>query len=372
MQFNTDCRYWRGDKPCKENRLCEGCGAYTKLGLKILLIKVGARGDVMRTTPLVAGLKKKYPESHLTWLTAPESEELLRDLPGLDELRVFKIENLMEILARCFDLVICLDKEPGITGLAERVKAGRKQGWGMAPNGTGTPRAFNPEAEYSLALGVYDELKFQQNQKTYLQIIFEALGLEYAGEPYVFQLTAEDRKSCQVFFRRSGIEKEKNILGLFTGCGRAWPRKRWTEEWFARLAERARQELNAEVLLLGGPKEREINERIQRLAGVPLLDTRGEHTLREFAGFLEVCRPIVTGDTLALHMALALQRPTLALFGPTSGREIEMFRRGEKIVSQMPCSPCYRPECDKSPDCMQNITLDEVWPALIRLWNSPA
>ncbi len=82
MQFNTDCQYWRGDKPCKENRLCEGCEAYEKLGLRILLIKVGARGDVLRTTPLVAGLKRKYPQAHLTWLTAPESEELLRDLPG--------------------------------------------------------------------------------------------------------------------------------------------------------------------------------------------------------------------------------------------------------------------------------------------------
>lgn len=372
MRFNTNCRFWRGDKPCPENRPCEGCQAFQPLGPRILLIKLGARGDVLRTTPLVAGLRKKYPDAHITWITSPEAATLLHGLPGLDGLRAWNSHSLVELQARQFEQVICLDKEPWATGLAELVSAPRKTGWGLAPDGTGTTRALNPEAEYSLALGVDDDLKFRQNQKTYPEIIFEAIGLKYAGEPFQFILHEGDREAARKFFQAHGVSADQPILGLFTGCGPAFERKRWTEEGFARLARRAQKELGARVLLLGGAPEQVINDRIQALAGVKLLDTRGEHTLREFGGFLEACRAVVTGDTLALHMAVAQKRPVVSLFGPTCSQEIELFGLGEKITTKLACSPCYRRSCDLHPSCMESISPDEVWEALLRVWGPPA
>jgi len=368
VRFNTNCRFWRGDKPCLQNQLCDGCKTYERLGPKILIIKLGARGDVLRTTPLIAGLRKKYPQAHITWITAPEAVEILAGISGLDRLLALDYKSLIEVQVRQFDVVICLDKEPWATGLAEMVKAPDKFGWGMAFDGTGTPRAFNPEAEYSLALGVYDELKFRQNQKSYMQIIFEAVGLTYAGEPYQFILTDADREKSRKFFHDHRISSLTPILGMFTGCGPAFQRKRWTEEGFAALARRAQQEFQAEILLLSGPEETEINERIRTLAGIKLLDTKGQHTFREFGGFIEACRAIITGDTIALHMALALKKPTLCLFGPTCHQEIELFGLGEKIVSPLDCSPCYRMTCDKNPTCMESISVETVWQALQRIW----
>ncbi len=372
MIFKTDCRHWRGDKPCLENRLCDGCTSYAALQEKILVIKLGARGDVLRTTPLVAGLRKVYPQAHITWLTHADALELLHGLPGVQRLLPYGTESLVELTARSFDLVICLDKEAKATGLAQLVRAPRKLGWGLAPGGTGTPCVFNPEAEYSLALGVSDSLKFRHNTKTYLEMIFEAVGLRYAGEPYVFALDNADRLRRETFFKTHKVSRtaQGKLLGLMTGCGPAYERKRWTESHLATFARRARKELGATVILLGGPEERAINARIRRLARVPLLDTRGEQSLRELGGFLEACRVVVTGDTLALHLALALKRPTLSFFGPTCPQEIDMFGCGEKLVTSKDCAPCYKQSCTSTPSCMEAITPDMAWEPLMRLWKA--
>lgn len=372
MQFKTDCQFWQGDKPCAQNRFCDDCEAYAKLGPRILLIKLGARGDVLRTTPLLAGLKKKYAKAHITWLTAPESVELLQDISGLDRLLAWELKSLVEIQARTFDIVICLDKDPHAIGLANLVQAEQKLGWNLAADGVGTPHIFNPEAAYSLALGVSDDLKFKKNQKTYMQIIFEAVGLEYAQEPYQLELGGQDLACFKKFIQEQNQAAQRPILGLVTGCGPAFQRKRWTESGFAEIAKRAKKELQAEVVLLGGPDEIAVNESICSLAGERLLDTSGEHTLREFAGFIQACRVVITGDTLALHMALALKRPTIALFGPTCAQEIEMFGLGEKVVAELSCVPCYRQTCDKSPTCMESISPDTVWSVLQQLWRAPA
>jgi heptosyltransferase-2 len=78
---------------------------------------------------------------------------------------------------------------------------------------------------------------------------------------------------------------------------------------------------------------------------------------------------VITGDTLAMHMALALNCRTIVLFGPTSATEIEMYGLGEKIVPKMECLSCYKPKCDFVPNCMDLITTDMVEAAIERQWS---
>ena len=74
----------------------------------------------------------------------------------------------------------------------------------------------------------------------------------------------------------------------------------------------------------------------------------------------------VTGDTLAMHLALALEKRTVVLFGPTSAAEIELYGLGEKVVPDMTCLSCYKNSCDFVPNCMDLITTDMVESALLR------
>ncbi len=95
-----------------------------------------------------------------------------------------------------------------------------------------------------------------------------------------------------------------------------------------------------------------------------LIDTGCHNTLREFGALLDLCDILVTGDTLALHIGVALKKKVIALFGPTSYEEIDLYDRGNKVYADIDCLCCYRPTCDISPSCMEMITPQQVFGAV--------
>jgi heptosyltransferase-2 len=99
---------------------------------------------------------------------------------------------------------------------------------------------------------------------------------------------------------------------------------------------------------------------------VPLIDSGCDNPVRHFAAIIAACGLIVAGDTLAMHLSLALARRTIVLFGPTSAAEIEMYGLGEKVLPQMGCLACYKNACDFVPNCMDLITTDMVEAAVGR------
>ena len=88
--------------------------------------------------------------------------------------------------------------------------------------------------------------------------------------------------------------------------------------------------------------------------------------MRHFAALLSHCDLAVTGDTLAMHLSLALGKRTVVLFGPTSAAEIEVYGLGEKVVPKMECLSCYKTSCDFVPNCMDLISSDVVTSAVVR------
>jgi ADP-heptose:LPS heptosyltransferase len=367
--YHFDCRHFRGDKPCGVAERCEGCGSYDPVVRRILIIKLAARGDVLRTTPLLRAFRREVPASHITWVVDEASFELLRGNPLIDRLLVFRWEDLLPLMVERFDLVLSLDKEPRATALAMRVEAPDKRGFGLGPEGAVRP--LSPESQYAFDLGLDDRLKFFENTKTYQEIVFEMAGLRYEGERYVYEASAEERGEAARALAAAGLGAAERAIGLNTGGGRAFAQKGWTVGGFARLAERIEEKLARRVVLLGGDDEREKNAaiaRASRAAGI----VPGTLPVRVFAALLGRLDAVVTGDTLGLHLALAMERPVVALFGSTTPREIELYGLGEKIVPHVECAPCYLRECPMTSTCMESIGVDEVFGALERIVRAPA
>jgi ADP-heptose:LPS heptosyltransferase len=145
----------------------------------------------------------------------------------------------------------------------------------------------------------------------------------------------------------------------------------WPPEQFAALVPANRQASDGwRIALLGGPDERLVMADIK--AQCPnAVDTGCDHSELEFAALVARCQAIVTGDTMALHVALAMDVPTIALFGPTCPQEIDLFGRGEHIVTGLSCGPCYRRSCDITPSCMDDIDVARVHTAVLR-WAAAA
>ncbi|MFO0838212.1 MAG: glycosyltransferase family 9 protein [Phycisphaerae bacterium] len=365
LRLRLDCRHYRGDRPCAAGipRACpDECGEYAAKGARILIIKLGALGDVIRTAALLPGLKEIWARSEITWVTLPSGVRMLANHPLIDRLLTFDAETILRLECERFDIAICLDKEPGPAALITRVAAASKMGIGLSEHGTVFP--LNPECAAYFELGLDNQRKFHVSRKSYPQLIYEALGLRYAGQRYELYPSAHERQFAETYLRQIGVTR-RPLIGLNTGAGRAFANKNWPPEKFAQLARRLMRESHAYVALLGGPAEREINAALaRRVSG--LIDCGCDHSEPRFAALLEHFTAVVTGDTMALHAAIAMGTPVVALFGPTCEQEIDLFGRGEKIVTGLSCAPCYRRACDLSPNCMDDIDIDAVCGAVMR------
>ncbi len=364
LPLKPDCRFFRGDKPCPSGRRCDPCAEYRPIPERVLIIKCRAQGDVLRTTALLPALKRARPESFVAWVSDAENLPLLEGNPLVDRLYSFDFESSLSLLAQEFDLLISLDKEPGPAALAAGVHADRKLGFGM--NDYGNLTIFNPAADYAFRLGVDDDLKFFRNKKTYQEIIHEAAELDYARDEYAFVLPDGAGGKADRFFRRHRIPGTRTAIGLNTGAGAKFATKQWPLESCVRLARLLTRRLGASVFLLGGPREREFNRAVARRVRSRVYDTGADNTLPEFAGFLDRMDAVVSSDSLGMHLAIALKKKVVALFGPTCPQEIDLYGRGVKLFAGVDCAPCYRPAC---PDvrCLKAITPEGVFEELRKL-----
>jgi ADP-heptose:LPS heptosyltransferase len=367
-EIARDCRFFLGDRPCvwhkSEGVVCR-CQYYERVGERILIIKLDASGDVLRTTCLLPVMARKWPDAALTWITRRESVPLLEKNPYLTEIVPYGPDAVVHVASRVFDRVINLDAGKIPSGLATMARAKVKTGFFLHEDGH--VQASSPEAEKWLNLGVFDDLK-KANTRTYQETMCGILGLPTAGLAYVLDIDDEERGEARRHLSGLGLDLSHPILGIHTGGGQRWALKQWTEKGFVELIDliTEKAENGVQVLLLGGSSEKDRNARIASAVKKPVFDGGCDNPLRHFAGLIGHCRVLVSGDSLAMHVALAMGRRVVVLFGPTSSSEIDLFGQGEKIVPDLDCLVCYRVSCDIKPNCMESITAPTVFEAVSR------
>ncbi|MEI8138708.1 MAG: glycosyltransferase family 9 protein [bacterium] len=361
MMLKVDCRHFPGSRPCRFNKesgqTCPDCPHYQTKGKRILITKLDALGDVLRTTALLPGLKEKYPDSYIVWITKAGAADLFKNNPYVNELWIAETDALARLQTEEFDLVINPDADKWTAALATTAKA--KIRLGMILDRNGDLCAANPEAVEWMEMGAFDHLK-KANRKTYQQIIYELSCLTYRQQKPVLPLTDAERTWGQAFLHEQGRNISRKLIGLNLGGGGRWKNKRWTEAHISTFSQMVVDRPDLQLLLIGGPWERDLIARLHaRLAGRALF-SGPDRTLRELASLVAACNTLVTGDSLALHIATALGTRVIALFGPTSGAEIELYGNGKSLTASLECGCCYLPSCTNKPDCMELILPDLV------------
>jgi len=366
-----DCKYFLGDRPCVWHKtsgvLCT-CDHYQTVKQRLLLVKLDAMGDVLRTTALLPALADAHPGLAITWITRKESRPLLERNPYIAEVFEYGPDALLQLQTRTFDRVINLDAGKTSAALASMANANQKDGFVL--DARGFVQATNPAARKWLEMGVFDDLK-RLGTRTYQEIMLEIIGCSGAAHRYVLELTEEEWARGRAHLERLGVDLSRPVIGLNTGAGQRWQLKQWREEGYLELVERLAKRHRVQFVLLGGPEERERHQRLVAGSQVPLIDTGCDNSVRHFAAIVGTCSLVVAGDTLAMHLALALKRRAVILFGPTSSAEIEMYGLGEKVIPQMDCLVCYKPTCDFVPNCMDLISTNMVEAAVERQLAAP-
>lgn len=364
MILKPDCKHFPGDRPCIFNKrdglMCDNCPNYSPVKFKILIIKLDAVGDVLRTTVILPAIKRKYPDSHVTWLTKKPAADIFKNLPAVDRVLLFEDVNTTAVLSvEKFDLCLHPDASPASAPLFMLANAAEKKGFGLNDKGKVMP--INKEAVEWFEMGAFDQLK-KKNIKTYQQIIHEILVLDYKKDEIQINLSNDEIDFKNEFSQKHNLGKYDFVLGLNTGAGSRWQFKQWRLDGYVELIGKIKKNYNAAVLLYGGPQEVERN--LMLSSRFPdIIDTGTNNTLRKFFALVDLSDIMITGDTMALHAAAALKKQVLCLFGPTSFTEIEDYGRITKIYPEMDCLVCYKMRCDFKPNCMELITVDMVYNA---------
>ena len=321
--------------------------------MKLCIIKLGAMGDVIRTTPVLQVLKQKHQEAEITWITAPECKEILENNPNIKQILTIPVEQEISD----FDILYNFDIEQQATNLALKIKATKKLGF---YNNEGFPACFNLGAEYYLNTVFDDELK-KSNTKTYQQMMFDLAELKYNQEKCQLFLTEKDNQYAQEFVNQNNINTQ-NLIGIHIGSSPRWPSKAWHLEKVKQFIIKAKQQGN-NILLFGGPNEKKkLPKLIEELKqqNITVYQNNPDNTFKQFASLVNLCNHIISGDTLALHTALALNKSTTALFFCNSPYEIEGYGTLSKLIS--PLLPQFFPEKSDQYDesLVSSISVEQV------------
>lgn len=364
MTYRPDCIHFRGHVPCrphKERGLhCDGCPEYRQRQGRILLIKLGAAGDVIRTTPLLEPLRRQYPDHSITWVT--DFPELVPAI--VDDVVDFHSADRVWVEEAAWDLAINLDKDRQACALARRVRADRLIGFTLDQGGIcrpvteGVSPAMAAAAEAKFATGIFDDVN-QACTLSYPQEIFAICGYEFTGQPYVL-----DRPAPAPHF---DLPEGAPVVGLNTGAGGRWPSRLWPEACWRQLAEDLLG-AGCTVVLLGGPQEDEKNTRLARKTGACY---PGHFDLKTFIGLMDRCDLVVTAVTMAMHIALGLGKKLVLFNNIFNPAEFELYGQGVILQPEQECTCFFQPRCTSENFCLETLRPAEVLAAAKQLLGRP-
>jgi heptosyltransferase-2 len=358
--LSPDCRLYRGSSPCephkRDGRSCERCDLYDPIGDHVLIVKLGAMGDVLRTTALLPDILAAHNRAAITWVAARESLPVLAGNPLIH--RAIAAEAAVPILStRRFAAVYALEGDEDALALAALANAPVRRGYRAGAHGTAV--GVEPGGDDTIfRLGISDDAK-RQNRRSYLELLLAAAGLRYTGNRPTIALSAEVRDEV----RSELAELPRPWIGINAGASARWQHKRWTSGHLAAFVARLHEE-GMSAILFGEGDDAASNRALAERFGRHVRSFESERrTDRLFAAIADV-DALVTTDSLAMHAGWALGRRIVALFGPTSPSEIDLGPNDVKLSSDLPCLACYLRRCAIELHCMELLTAEVVFDAL--------
>ena len=294
-----------------------------KTGYSELLVgeeshKIVSYGDVFRATPIL----NLYKEDNVTWVSDERAFPLLEGNPYIKNLLSFDLINVLRLESEKFDTIINLEKIPGICALADKINAEKKYGFKFNAR-SGKVDAYDNALDI-LAITANPSLK-KKNVKTFQELLFNTLGAKWDGEEYVLGYKPKTEEIYDVC--------------LNTIIGPKYPNKSWPiENWNA--------------------LENLIKEGGLSVTRQDKYDTKILTNFYDYIDWINSSKVMVSIDSLGLHLAIALKKTALGLFGPTQHREVCFYGRGKAILPEKnyDCIPCEGIICNEEKSCMKDIS----------------
>jgi heptosyltransferase-2 len=291
--------------------------------MKTLIIKTAALGDVLRTTILLNEI-----DGDIYWITHKNASDLLNSHKIKRKIFIEDSKDVESLLNINFDLVLSLEEDIELLKIVSKIKSKKLIGLFIKDNNVDYTEQGKEWFDMSLSSKYGKEkadLLKKSNRKSHNQMFIEMLGKDFVGQEY--DLGYIGKKS----FNRT--------IGIIDRCGKVWPSKNWS----------GYSEL----------KDMLANE------GFNVVNLSERNSIKEHIDDINNCELIVCGDTLGMHIALALKKKVVSLFNCTSPYEIYDYKRMIKIVSPLYERFFYTKELNE--ELIKSIKVRDVFDAVKEL-----
>lgn len=333
---------------------------------RVLIIRLGAIGDIVMASGLLSSLHKAYPGVRISWLVEPAVAGLLQETPDIEDVIVWPKEKWKELLrrGRCYALLrevlafrqalhTCgYDWTIDVQGLLKSAVLARLSGarkcYGLASK---------EKADWLMDAVVERPVSSMMSSEYRAMAAF--LGCD--TRHFRLNLVATKPTQAKLEQRLHALTGGEEFIVFCPYTTR--PQKHWFESHWLSLAELLYQRFGLQLLVLGGPLDEESGERLSERHPA-LVNLAGRTSLLESSEVIARAKLVVGVDTGITHMGIARCVPTLALFGSTRPYSETPFARARVLSQRLSCAPCGRkPTCAGRFDCMRELTPEQVFVA---------
>lgn len=334
---------------------------------KLLVIKLGAMGDLVLIVPSLRMIRNRFPDAFITLLVDRKLAPLLANCPFLDDMILVDRKRLSDLFylfktarrvrREGFDLSVDLHNNKWthllayLGGVVQRFGFARGR-WGGLLN--------RPDKTFDV----------EDSPVRHQFRILSKLGIQTFDDTLELWPTEEGIEKSRRTMEILNPQEKTRLIGFVMGSSPNWPSKRWPAAYFQELGRRLLEKYDARIVLIGSRDEAPLGEAFHEFGEGRVLDIIGKTELEDLPAIFKQLHLVVTGDTAPLHVAAAMGVPTLALFGPTDARR--HLPPGKKVFvlsHHLTCQPCYEGVCreKESQACLARISVDEAFENCRRL-----
>jgi lipopolysaccharide heptosyltransferase II len=349
---------------------------------KILIIRLGSIGDVVRTLPALRALRERFSSAYIAWLVEEKAKGILGGNPDLDQTILFPRKKLVKGFVNPFTFLPTLIEPMRFIRELRKMKfdlvldfhgilkSGLISFLSGAPHRVGFSRGYCKELNYIFNNRHVNPKDERLNRIEKNLTLISALGIEPIELDPIIPVSQDARKKIDNFFLENMIGDHRPLIVIHPGTSPRTPYKRWEKERYVRLADTLIEEFHAQVILTWGPEELSTVEEIAHQMKHPPLIACQTENLQQLAEIFRRCNLYIGSDTGPMHIAALVRTPVIALFGPTDHIVNAPSKKNRNIIvrKDITCSPCRKFNC-ASRECMKAIGWEEVLEAVAKLLN---
>jgi len=335
---------------------------------RILIVKFWGIGNIIRSSPAFRAIRGKFPGANVTFVTLSQNRGIYEESGLFDEVFYLNLSSLRAFLfdvikmffvlrRKNFDLVLNLEPWANFAEIVSFYVGVRMRVGFTAPN---RRSLFNVKVPF-----VEDE----HISRSFFRILYP-FGVRMPDDltPLPVSLLNKDRDYIKNLLLNEGVEEGDFVAAINVNASEVADARMWMPERYAELNDRLAENLKAKTIFIGALNEQKRVQGVIDRTKHKGINLAGRTNLKQAIAALERAQIFITNDSGPMHLAMAMQTPTVALFGPESPKRYgPLSDLHYAIFKDYDCSPCIsfksakKIRCKNGAKCIADITVDEVY-----------